>query len=910
MSNNPTYKTGIKTLTDVQLRNGLPSYDILFEKIATIRENAKKISSLPIDGSFENLKYDNIFSILGGRGAGKTSILLTIHDKLKTDTSNINIIMPLIMPELIDNGDSFIGWILSAVEKGLQNIENKIKERGYRKGDGSYSEMCDKFHFFERCSFNNGNTLHNTFSELKKSYYAKVYNSRRGEWDINSDMALVSSINDKGFSLTEQFTSFWNQLVATYREYYRTSNDDQRTPLIFFMIDDADLKPQIINELIFSLPKYFSHPNVVVLVSASQKTLNYTVKNFMYQQITNKDFDLMKLMEMEFRYNSEVYIGLDRHPMVRFHELRYGKEYDKIINLTEEVLRKLFPVSNRFYLKKYELPADKCSLKFENSDSEILDISNQFAKELDDFQNEVVSFHLDKLIESGSFDKVQSSLKRKHKYFTLTEKDDMKTAFYLSFLGKYPRDIVSGYHSFHDTLKELIALLRNYYAQNPDRDFDAPVTDEFLKGIRECCINFISSIVVSNRNLKMFSKCSDEFVLERRMHWQLFVNYPKVVTMFNDSNHIVENEANPSPFIEMICLLNFVEQLIVQLIPHRKEHHGYSELQQIIDICNIKIIKKSDDLYKMFKQYEVFSMYKVIPDFNMSDHEHQDILLDVIYNLDLLKENTPNDIMSNNTWYDFVSEVMFNRFSYIEQVQKHKDIIFMLKKRSFVDSIYIKTRDNYLSKAKKYLLYNDFLNNDMFPNFKEAKDAINNTGSKFLSIQKIIDDLSLKFDDVQEGIIQIESFANEIDSTVGLSPAREIFNKIITLISKNNGTINLSYLTSCMDILHTYSPEYLIRFTYSSWFRRLNNFLINSLTIVPDENYKKYRYLCEEINRCAETYVMAIYFLYFDNKQFNSPIKSVEKMGRYYQKLTDDQYIKQQINNLQEKEWDKLTEEE
>ena len=147
MTKNPTYKTGIKTLTDVQLKNGLPSYTILLDKIETIRENAKTVSRIPIDGSFENLKYDNIFSILGGRGAGKTSILLTILDKLKSDAGNINIIMPIIMPELIDNGDSFIGWILSAVEKEIQNIENRIKERGYRKDDSAYVQMCDKYHF-------------------------------------------------------------------------------------------------------------------------------------------------------------------------------------------------------------------------------------------------------------------------------------------------------------------------------------------------------------------------------------------------------------------------------------------------------------------------------------------------------------------------------------------------------------------------------------------------------------------------------------------------------------------------------------------------------------------------------------------------------------------------------------------
>lgn len=246
MTENPTYKNGIKTLTETQLKNGLPNYDLLKNKLQIIREHAGQMpDGVVIDGSYENLKYDNIISILGGRGAGKTSILLTIYHELEKDTDNINILMPLIMPELIDNSDSFIGWILSAVEKNLQDIEKKIKECGYRSDQSYYAQMCDKYHFFDRCVFNNNNDLRKTFEELKKSYYARIYNARRGEWDLSSDMALVSSINDKGFSLIEQFTKYWNKLVDTYRGYYKKKYDIIKTPLIFFMIDDADLKPQI-----------------------------------------------------------------------------------------------------------------------------------------------------------------------------------------------------------------------------------------------------------------------------------------------------------------------------------------------------------------------------------------------------------------------------------------------------------------------------------------------------------------------------------------------------------------------------------------------------------------------------------------------------------------------------------------
>ncbi len=128
---NPTYKSGIKTLNETQINNGLPGYDLLKNKIEIIRENAAANFNLE-ENLFENLKFDNIFSILGGRGAGKTSILFTLYDYLKNSpeqANNINVLMPLIMPELIDNNDNFIGWILASMEQNLRACSHKSIEK-------------------------------------------------------------------------------------------------------------------------------------------------------------------------------------------------------------------------------------------------------------------------------------------------------------------------------------------------------------------------------------------------------------------------------------------------------------------------------------------------------------------------------------------------------------------------------------------------------------------------------------------------------------------------------------------------------------------------------------------------------------------------------------------------------------
>ena len=88
---NPT-KNGIKLLSESQLKVTLPSITLLDEKLQEIRKNAyeAKLSS-EINMHFDHLKYDNIISILGGRGAGKTSVLKTLIHRYD-DTSKFKLI--------------------------------------------------------------------------------------------------------------------------------------------------------------------------------------------------------------------------------------------------------------------------------------------------------------------------------------------------------------------------------------------------------------------------------------------------------------------------------------------------------------------------------------------------------------------------------------------------------------------------------------------------------------------------------------------------------------------------------------------------------------------------------------------------------------------------------------------------
>lgn len=72
----PYHKMGFKLLSDVQLENLFPNYNQLFKKISVHRDELAKMRvwDIPKDSQY-NLMYDNVFSIMGKRGSGKTSVL-------------------------------------------------------------------------------------------------------------------------------------------------------------------------------------------------------------------------------------------------------------------------------------------------------------------------------------------------------------------------------------------------------------------------------------------------------------------------------------------------------------------------------------------------------------------------------------------------------------------------------------------------------------------------------------------------------------------------------------------------------------------------------------------------------------------------------------------------------------------
>ena len=898
---NPTYKSGVKTLTPIQINNGLPGYDLLKSKIEIIRENS--LNNIDIKNSlFENLKYDNIFSILGGRGAGKTSILFTLYEYLKNDpkqAQNINILMPLIMPELIENSENFIGWILAAVEQNLEEIEAEITRKGYRDDNSYYNRICKEYNFFERCMFNKHNGLRKAFEELKKSYYYKIFSNRAEDQDYNADLDLVSNSTVRGFALVKKFSQYWDMLVMTYLACFGSTDhtDQSKNPLIFIMIDDADLKPQIINELIFALPKFFSHPNVVVIISASQKILNYTVKNFMFQQITKNEFDLTSLMDIEYKHNY-----LNRNDEgdtrnIKFHELRYGREYDKIKNLTDEILRKLFPVCNRFYLKKYDRYEEKCDLKFESDNGKVLPISRAFASIIREFKTKILEFHKTFYFPKGVDDYTDEMILLKEEKFKLLDSEEynISNPIYLSFLGRYPRDIVGVYYSLKDALAELIRILEHYY-QSDDKEKE----DNFVSEIYNTSINFINSVITSNRNLKPFCRESYDLILRQKLDYSLFINYEMILSIMCDKAFFLDNKEHPDFFLEMFCLLNFVEQLIYLVLPARKSHHGQAEFKRFLNSCGIKIIKQSDDLDKMLRQYYSFKLSNILK-FNISNSLHREEFLRIVNDLRLFPRRKQVDISpENRDWYNFLAEVAFFSYSKISIIDHNKEQFFILEEAEFVDDTYAEICEEYYTQLHKWIKGTET---------SEVIDGspINQIGiiDRFavmaLSLSESLNNLVIHFNSSSGLSEELSSYAYELSQAEGLYELKRIFNNFVDMLDKNKYTIHrFTVIQTLKSMQQALLLEDYTDLPYVfSWYRRLVLRLKQDFSIVYDDDYDAFIEACVYIKENMDEYIENISAYFSQSLPTNSSNELMRRMEK-------NRYLKVYISNLYEREWRRL----
>ena len=119
----PMHKVGIKLLADKQIRNVLPSYENLLDRIKKHREEIGKLNGEKFRHYQYNMMYDNVFSVYGKRGTGKTSVAFTLQKSFWDDREHsYDVVMPIIIPEVIPADCSALGWLLEIVREKISEL--------------------------------------------------------------------------------------------------------------------------------------------------------------------------------------------------------------------------------------------------------------------------------------------------------------------------------------------------------------------------------------------------------------------------------------------------------------------------------------------------------------------------------------------------------------------------------------------------------------------------------------------------------------------------------------------------------------------------------------------------------------------------------------------------------------------
>ena len=116
MSEQKVSKIGARCLTTDEATAILPTYDKIYEQIELFR-NEKKLTTQEDEEDSKNIEKEyiqktNNIGIIGVRGAGKTSVLKTIRQRLIKENDGKDIILPIIIPENMSESSTLMATVL------------------------------------------------------------------------------------------------------------------------------------------------------------------------------------------------------------------------------------------------------------------------------------------------------------------------------------------------------------------------------------------------------------------------------------------------------------------------------------------------------------------------------------------------------------------------------------------------------------------------------------------------------------------------------------------------------------------------------------------------------------------------------------------------------------------------------
>lgn len=603
----PSKRLGVKFLSEPQLHSTFPDKDSLMERIEEQRAISQLAGSLnynPADRDRFPQMYDNVYALLGGRGSGKSSVLLTLQ-KTMEQTCPQDIMLPLITPEIIsEKSSSILGWILSASETVVKRIEALIEKEGRSVEPTGMQKWLNGF--FADCQFRKKD------NSLREKYHELFMRSMRTNDTNISNYSVEDAIyykmdqSMKQYQLIQDLNEFWKYLTDTWkkaRQLQRGSEPNssaQECPLIILMFDDIDLVPERSMELLTTTFQYLTAPNIVIILTAAEKVLYEVIRLKMVERMIGSESSSL----LRDFVSQEIIDGREQSMSDRSHALA---------NMTEEFYNKVIPPSSRYYLHRYQTIAERKYYYYSSLEQSFAlpsekgtngretiewNVNGQESNRIDAFLKGQIDQLIQALPENLSKEKLNFLL-------PVNDKNGFRDAFLLMF-GQKNRNIANGCLEIMNTVSRLRAIITAYTATKGDWALDDWNFQEVIFPLR----HLFRSLTLSNPNLRDFSDHADLLIRPRQDIHRVYIDYPWIWKSYLRERTAIfsrfplqtvsyqgelQNHSENRRFREealrgykqklcaLITVLFFVEGILSTLDNRERGIHGHRELSFLLN---------------------------------------------------------------------------------------------------------------------------------------------------------------------------------------------------------------------------------------------------------------------------------------------------------------------------------------
>ncbi|PTC13854.1 coiled-coil domain-containing protein [Bacillus wiedmannii] len=552
-------KIGARILTEKQATVLLPNYLKINNQINQFREEAKKfnksLESMKVDDYQRYEMYsnfDNVISILGERGSGKTSVFLTLKDVHDSEYKNQDITLPLIVPDNMGEISDALGWIISYLEKYVNELHPDLKIR--ERKNIAYNGL-------NKCIENEDSELKVRFKKLRKTYEIRkeVYLNKI----LKRDEGTKEYINDKARmtqadqSLIVDFNNFVNSLVMAKKEI---NYDKEIEPLILIFFDDVDISAHRCPEVLETIRNYLNHPNIVVFVSGDFKVFSEIMcLEFLRKEGVKSDdyykvfIPTQQLQDKEINLFSALELRKDR---------------------SQEYLKKVLPPSFRFYMKKLN-DRDKSNFSYEfveGSKSNGPTLSELLSK----IENKGNKFIWGMKDNEGDF---------------LINNEKIPYAFFEIF-DDNPRGLINPYYYLYQKV---------YLSKN--QKWDISDINHFLQIILNSSVKLqkhketIENIIVINETSQVTNQ--SEFLVY--INYDLFLDVFLQEFLNNKEESLIIEE-----FTTLYILCLFFEKLIKLVIPNYSNYSSGNLLSRILNHKTENLFPNIENDELLLRMYSAF----------------------------------------------------------------------------------------------------------------------------------------------------------------------------------------------------------------------------------------------------------------------------------------------------------------